>query len=405
MTPLDQIRTRYEAMSPFMDERLRRLWAGAEAMAAGPKGITLVAAATGLHRHTVAAGRAELEAPAASAASEERIRKPGAGRPKATERDPGLKAALEALIEPATRGDPESPLRWVSKSTQHLATVLIEQGHPVGRQAVGELLHDLGFSLQANRKTLEGAGHPDRNAQFEYINEEVKAFQAEGQPVVSVDAKKKELVGNFKNGGREWNPKGEPERVNVYDFVEELGRATPYGIYDIKHNEGWVSVGTDHDTAAFAVESIRSWWESMGRARYPSAKKLLITADGGGSNSRRSRLWKRELAALAEELNLEITVSHLPPGTSKWNKIEHRMFSFISMNWRGQPLTSHEIIVSLIGGTRTEAGLHVQCELDINAYPTGIKVTDEEMENLNIRPHAFHGEWNYTLSTQRVESQ
>jgi len=391
-------------MQPFLDERLRRVWAGAEAKAQGPGGIKLVAAATGLHRQTVGIGLREVEDPASSAPST-RIRRDGAGRPTATERDPGLRPALEDLIESATRGDPEQPLRWVSKSAQHLAKALGEGGHPTNRQTVCDILHELGFSLQANRKTLEGGDHPDRNAQFEYINASVKAFQADGQPVISVDAKKKELVGNFKNAGHEWLPEGQPRKVQVYDFVEELGRATPYGVYDVKHNEGWVSVGTDHDTAAFAVESIRSWWLAMGRVRYPAAKRLLINADSGGSNGRRNRLWKRELQRFAAEAGLDVSVSHLPPGTSKWNKIEHRMFSFISMNWRGQPLVTHATIVSLISATTTDAGLQIRCEVDPAKYPIGTKISDKEMKGLNLLLHSFHGEWNYTIFAQPVPDE
>jgi hypothetical protein len=305
---------------------------------------------------------------------------------------------LEGLVEPLTRGDPESPLRWTSKSLRKLATELQRMGHRVSYVLVRELLHTLRYSLQANRKTLEGGDHPDRDAQFSYLNQQAQAYLDAGEPVISVDAKKKELVGDFKNGGRELRPQGEPEQVRVYDFVDkELGRATPYGIYDLAQNTGWVNVGVDHDTAAFAVESIRRWWQGMGQARYPQATELLVNADGGGSNGSRVRLWKRELQKFADETGLAITVGHLPPGTSKWNKIEHRLISFITQNWRGKPLVSHEVIVSLIAGTRNAKGLRVECQLDTNRYPTGIKVTDSELAEVNLRRHEFHGEWNYTI--------
>lgn len=391
--------SRFQNIAPFLNERQRRIWAGNEAKALGHGGISLVAAATGLARATISQGMQEVGQVAPDIAPE-RVRRPGAGRKKAVVCDPGLKPALDALIEPATRGDPESALRWVSKSTAHLAQTLTAAGHPVSANTVSALLHEMDYSLQANKKTDEGKQSPDRNAQFEYLAAEVADFQARGQPVISVDAKKKELIGNYKNNGQEWHPEGAPKTVKVYDFIGELGRATPYGVYDLKYNEAWVSVGTDHDTAEFAVESIRVWWENMGKKRYPDAKELLITSDGGGSNGSRNRLWKRELGALATELGIAITVSHLPPGTSKWNKIEHRLFSFISMNWRGTPLVSYEVIISLIGSTTTASGLKVGCDQDPEPYEVGIKVTDAEMAALKLRRHTFHGEWNYTLDPQ-----
>ena len=312
--------------------------------------------------------------------------------------DPTLLEDLERLVEPVTRGDPESPLRWTCKSVRILAAELKRMGHRTSHRMVAELLHGLAYSLQANSKTLEGGTHPDRNAQFEHINRRVQAYLTTGDPVISVDTKKKELIGDFKNGGRELRPRGEPERVRVYDFlIPELGRVSPYGVYDIAKNAGWVSVGVDHDTATFAVESIRRWWESMGHQAYPEARRLLITADGGGSNGVRLRLWKRELQKLANELGLPITVCHLPPGTSKWNKIEHRLFSFISQNWRGKPLVSHEVIVNLIAATTTTSGLTVRCQLDRNTYPAGVKVSDKDMAEINVQPDSFHGEWNYTI--------
>jgi len=313
-------------------------------------------------------------------------------------KDPSLREDLERLVEPLTRGDPESPLRWTCKSVRKLAEELIRQGHQVSHQLVSEVLHELGYSLQANRKTREGGDHPDRDAQFEYINAQAASFLAAGEPVVSVDAKKKELVGYFKNAGREWCPQGEPEQVRVYDFpIRGLGRATPYGVYDLGQNAGWVNGGMDHDTATFAVESIRRWWNAVGQDQYPEAKRLLISADGGGSNGSRVRLWKWELQQLADETGLSITVCHLPPGTSKWNKIEHRLFAWISQNWRGKPLTSYAVILKLIAATTTEAGLTVQCQLDTNTYPAGRKLSDEEMATLSLLPDVFHGEWNYTI--------
>jgi Rhodopirellula transposase DDE domain len=328
-----------------------------------------------------------------------RVRRAGAGRKPATTTQPGLLDALRTLVAAAIRGDPEAALLWVSKSQRHLAQALAELGFAVSHKLVGRLLKQLGFSLQANRKTREGANHPDRDAQFEHINQRIKAFQADQQPTISVDTKKKELVGDFKNGGRELRPKGDPERVRVHDFkIPELGKVAPYGVYDIAANAGWVSVGIDHDTAAFAVESIRRWWLEVGTARYPHAKRLLITADCGGSNGVRVRLWKRELQALANQIGVAITVAHLPPGTSKWNRIEHRLFAFITQNWRGKPLLSHQVIVQLISATTTKTGLSVACRIDDNCYPKGITVSDQEMAAINLTCDDFHGDWNYTIS-------
>ncbi len=365
-------------------------------MTIGRGGITLVSRATGLSRKAISLGIKQLQEE--TTISPGRLRRVGGGRKKTVTKDLSLDGDLERLIEPVTRGDPESPLRWTCKSVRKLASELKRQGHQVSHQLVSELLHELGYSLQANRKTREGGEHPDRNAQFEQINAQTKIFLAQGEPVISVDAKKKELVGDFKNAGREWHPEGEPEEVRVYDFpIPGLGRATPYGIYDLERNRGWVNVGIDHDTAAFAVESIRRWWNQEGKQRYPEAKRLLISADGGGSNGSRVRLWKWELQQLADELGLAITVCHLPPGTSKWNTIEHRLFAWISQNWRGKPLVDYAVIVKLIAATTTEAGLTVECHLDTNRYPTGRKLSDEQMSTLFIVADAFHGEWNYTL--------
>jgi len=393
------IREKFVALAPVMDERTRRLWAATEANALGHSGQTLVARATGMSRSTLHLGLRELERDAAPAlAPGQRVRRRGAGRKALTERDPTLVAALETLVEPTSRGDPQSPLRWTCMSVRQLAAELRRQGHTVERQTVAHLLAALGYSLQANRKTKEGTSHPDRNAQFAYINTRVRAFQKRGYPVVSVDTKKKELVGDFKNGGQEWRPHGHPERVRVYDFVDEdLGKAIPYGVYDQAANMGWVNVGIDHDTAAFAVESLRRWWEHMGSQRYPSAPALLITADGGGSNGSRNRLWKVALQQLANDIGLRMAVCHFPPGTSKWNKIEHRMFSHISMNWRGRPLISHEVIVNLIANTTTQHGLTIKAALDTGRYPRGIKVTDQEFEKVKLKQAKFHGEWNYTI--------
>ena len=395
-----QLERRFARLSPHFDERLRRLWAAAEAEALGHGGAVAVARSTGVSRRAIAVGGQELRQKRTrkSQPALVRIRRGGGGRKKSIDKDPRLLTELLALVEPATRGDPENPLRWTSKSVRHLADELKARGLSASHQLVSELLASEGYSLQANVKTREGGTHPDRNAQFEHINERIRAAQAEGQPVISVDTKKKELVGDFKNSGREWHPKGQPEAVRVHDFIiPEMGRANPYGVYDLAHNRGWVSVGTDHDTAAFAVSTIRRWWAGMGAALYPKAKRLLITADGGGSNGSRNRLWKRELQAFAEDSGLRIDVCHLPPGTSKWNKIEHRLFSFISQNWRGKPLSSHEVIVQLIAATSNRKGLRVHAELDPATYPAGTKVSDEEMAKLRIELAEFHGEWNYSL--------
>ncbi len=393
----DLIKQRFTSLEPFLDERLRRLHAAAEAKAVGYGGVSAVARATGVSRRAIALGLQELAEPAA--ASVKRIRQPGGGRKRTVAKDATLLHDLAQLVEPVSRGDPESPLRWTCKSVRKLADELNRQGHQVSHRVVAELLQELGFSLQANRKMREGASHPDRNAQFEHINAQVQAYQSAGQPVISVDTKKKELIGDFKNGGREWRPQGDPETVRVHDFViPELGKATPYGVYDVTHNLGWVNVGIDHDTASFAVESIRRWWQLMGQPRYPNAQRLLITADGGGSNGSRLRLWKIELQKLADATGLEIAVCHLPPGTSKWNKIEHRLFSYISQNWRGKPLISHEVIVNLIAATTTKTGLKVRCQLDTQSYPKGIVVSDDELAQVNLQPADFHGEWNYVIS-------
>lgn len=396
VTVADQIAQKYETIAPLLDERQRRCWLGVEARAIGRGGVSLVAGATGASRSTVGAAVKEVSEPE-SATPEGRVRRVGAGRPPATAVDPALVAALEALVDPATRGDPLSPLRWTSKSTRTLAAELSGQGHRVGARTVAKLLHGAGYSLQAARKTREGGTHPDRDAQFRYLAEQVNAHLADGQPVISVDTKKKELVGEYKNGGREWQPKGEPEQVNVYDFIGEAGKALPYGAYDVGANTAWVSVGRDHDTATFAVATLRRWWTAMGRPLYPGATRLLICADGGGSNGSRVRLWKLELAALAAETGLTITVCHLPPGTSKWNKIEHRLWSHISMNWRGRPLESHETVVELIAATTTRTGLAVRAELDETDYPAGVKVSDAQMADLPLHRHDFHGDWNYTV--------
>jgi hypothetical protein len=393
----DPIRERFLALSPHLDERGRRMFAAAEARAAGYGGIAAVWRATGIAPSTIGRGLEELASGSGAALTQ--VRHPGGGRKPLTEHDRGLLTALLALIEPTERGDPETPLRWTCKSLRRLAAELCGQGHPISHTVVGELLKELNFSLQGNRKTREGDGHADRDAQFRYINKVTKAALATQQPVISVDTKKKELVGDFKNAGREWRPRGQPEEVRVHDFlIEELGRAVPYGVYDLAADVGWVSVGIDHDTAAFAVQTIRRWWQDVGRIRYPEAKRLVITADGGGSNGSRLRLWKRELQRLASEIGIDITVSHFPPGTSKWNKIEHRLFSFISQNWRAKPLISYRVIVNLIAATTTSSGLSVHCELDPNRYPKGILVSDEELAAINIKRAKFHGEWNYTIA-------
>lgn len=391
------IQGRYHAFAHLVDERVRRLALAAEAVAIGRGGQVAVARALGVSPRTIRQGMRELRHPD-QGVEKGRIRRAGGGRKRTVEHDPKLREDLEKLVEPTTRGDPESPLRWTCKSVRKLAEELRRQGHQTSHRMVAELLHELGYSLQANRKTLEGSGHPDRNAQFEHLNQAVQLQLSLGEPVVSVDTKKKELVGPFKNSGRELRPTGQPEEVLVHDFrIPQLGRVSPYGVYDVGQNEGWVSVGVDHDTAAFAVESIRRWWRSMGQPLYPAATRLLITADAGGSNGYRLRLWKLELQKLADETGLEMAVCHFPPGTSKWNKIEHRLFSAISQNWRGKPLVSHEVVVNLIGATTTRTGLRVRTGLDTNQYPAGRAVSDDEIETLYLRRDTFHGEWNYSL--------
>jgi hypothetical protein len=388
-------------LAPWLDERRLRLYVGAEALALGYGGTALVTQATGVSRPTITAGCKELLAagkrqPLQDASG--RIRNPGGGRKRTVDADETLRTDLESLIDPVTRGDPESPLRWTSKSVRTLADELQRIGHQTSHRMVAALLQAMGYRLQANRKTLEGSAHPDRDAQFAHIHQTVKAFQASNQPVISVDTKKKELVGDFKNTGRELRPKGAPERVRVHDFeIPELGKVAPDGVYDQTQKMGWVNVGTDHDTAAFAVASIRRWWHTMGQQVYPNAHRVLITADSGGSNGYRTRLWKTELQKVATETGLELSVCHLPPGTSKWNKIEHRLFSYLSQNWRGQPLVSHEVIVNLIASTTTRTGLTVRCELDTNKYPKGLRITDKELHRVNIIRDPFHGEWNYTI--------
>jgi hypothetical protein len=398
------IRTKFLVLRPVMDERLTRLWAGAEADALGGGGIATVERATGLSRTTIRTGRDELRG-GVTPDDVVAIRRPGGGRPRIEETSPAIVEALEALVDPVTRGDPESPLRWTSKSTRKLAGELTAQGYPVSPQKVGQLLHASGYSLQATQKTLEGTAHPDRNAQFEFINDQVDAFHARGAPVISVDTKKKELIGPFENGGREWQPAGTPVPVRVHDFIDDgLGKVIPYGVYDLAHNTGWVSVGTDHDTPAFAVRSIARWWRQMGKRTYPNARELFITADAGGSNSARSRLWKLELQRFATRTGLTISVSHFPPGTSKWNKIEHRLFCHITENWRGRPLVDRETVVQLIGSVRTTTGLTVKAELDTRAYPIGITVPDSDMENVVITRATFHGDWNYTIHPRAANS-
>jgi transposase len=393
------IQLRYGALDPVLDERSRRRFAAAEVLAAGRGGLAAVARITGIARSTINRGLAELRDSASLEAPARRVRRPGGGRKKLTQTDPTLLSDLQGLVEPTTRGDPQAPLLWTSRSLRNLAEALQAKGHRIGHNVVADLLRQLNYSLQSNRKTREGSNTADRDAQFHYINAQVTAALNAGQPAISVDTKKKELVGDFKNAGRELRPKGQPEAVRTHDFKDPaLGRAVPYGIYDIAGNTGWVSVGIDHDTASFAVNAIRRWWQEMGQARYPAASRLLITADCGGSNGARVRLWKLQLQALADELGLTITVCHLPPGTSKWNKIEHRLFSFITQNWRGKPLISYQAIVQLIAATTTRTGLNVKCEIDRGSYPAGIKVSDDEMAAINIKPHEFHGEWNYTIA-------
>jgi len=402
-SPVEMVRTKYVRLGPALNERARRLWAATEALALGHGGIAAVEEATGISHSTISRGIKELAS--GELMDPERARRPGGGRKRTVEKDPTLLADLDALVEPTTSGAPDAPLRWTSKSVRNLSSELQAQGHEVSHQSVADLLHGMDYSLQGNRKTREGTPHPDRDAQFRYINESVQSFQNERQPAISVDTKKKELVGDFKNAGREWRPQGSPEEVRVHDFpIPDQGKAIPYGIYDLARNEGWVSVGIDHDTASFAVNAIDRWWELMGRSAYPDATKLLITADGGGSNGSRVRLWKWELQQLANRTGLSITVCHLPPGTSKWNKIEHRLFSHIAMNWRGKPLVNLAAIVSLIGSTKTDRGLRVRSEVDHGKYPTGTVVTDEQMASVQIEKHAFHGEWNYTISPQNNRS-
>jgi len=393
-----KVKKKFEALAPHLDERMRRIVAASETLGEDYGAVSEVSRATGVSRRAISQGLLELQERTIEPRQQGRIRKGGGGRKRAVDIDPTLKSDLEHLIEPATRGDPESPLLWTCKSLRKLSEELKAMGHRINHQTVAALLHEMGYSLQANKKTIEETASPDRNEQFEYIYEKTREFQHEGQPVISVDTKKKELVGNFKNGGREWQPKGVPEKVNVHDFEDkELGKAIPYGIYDLMKNEGWVSVGIDHDTAAFAVASIEGWWETMGHKAYPDARNLMITADSGGSNGYRRRLWKAKLQEFADSSGLTVHVNHLPPGTSKWNKIEHRLFSFISQNWRGKPLISHEVIVSLIASTRTTKGLKVHCQLDRSQYPKGLKVTDGDMALLNIEYGSFRGEWNYII--------
>lgn len=390
------IKEKYELLKPVLNERSKRRFAAVEANAIGRGGIQIVSQATGLNRNTIARGIRELGQK--EEMNVERIRKPGAGRKKTKEKDPSLIEDIEKLIEPYTRGDPESPLRWTTKSLRKLEKELKKMKHKASRTLIAQLLHEKKYSLQANKKTNEGSNHPDRNTQFEYISKKVKEQLQLGDPAISVDAKKKELVGNFKNNGREWRPKGSPEEVKVHDFLDkELGKVCPYGIYDLALNKGWVNIGIDHDTAAFAVESIRQWWKKMGKKEYPKPKKLLITADTGGSNGYKNRLWKCEIQKLANEIGKPISISHFPPGTSKWNKIEHRLFSFISKNWRAKPLTSHEVIINLISSTTTETGLKVKCRLDKKKYPVGIRISDKEMKKINMERDSFLGNWNYTI--------
>jgi len=393
---VSHITKRFELLEPIFGEREVRMLVAAEAECLGRGGVTLVAEATGVSRRRIAEGIKQLR-------QEERLgkgrtRRKGGGRKRIIEKDADLERDLDLLLDPCTRGDPESPLRWTSKSLRKLAGELSTMGHKIGKSAVAGILRKMGYSLQGNRKTLEGSSHEDRDAQFQHISSSALKFFKDGQPVISVDAKKKELIGRFKNGGREYHPKGNPEEVSVYDFMDkQLGKGVPYGVYDTGKNEAWVSVGIDHDTASFAAEAIRRWWRYLGQESYPNAKRLLITADSGGSNGSRVRLWKVELQNLADELGMEISVCHLPPGTSKWNKIEHRLFSFITKNWRGKPLISHEVIVNLIADTTTSTGLKVRCELDTNAYPKGTKISDKELATINISKDNFHGEWNYTI--------
>ncbi len=392
------VATKYAALSGSLTERSRRLWAATEAMSLGHGGIALVERATGISRSTITRGIREVESGASDELPPERTRRPGGGRKRTTEKDRTLLEDLDALVEPVTRGDPDSPLRWTSKSVRHLADELTAMGHDVSYRLVARLLNESGYSLQANRKTREGSQHEDRDAQFRYIAQRVRRQFQQGAPAISVDTKKKELIGDFKNPGREWRPKGRPEPVRVHDFlIPDHGKAIPYGVYDLSRDEGWVSVGIDHDTASFAVHAVRRWWKLMGRAAYPDVDSLLITADAGGSNGPRVRLWKWELQKFANRTGLSITVCHFPPGTSKWNKIEHRLFSHIAMNWRGKPLVSLAAIVSLIGSATTRSGLRIRSEIDHGFYPLGVQITDQQMAKVQLQPHAFHGEWNYTI--------
>jgi len=409
MHEVERIREKFEVLRWVMDERVTRLWAAAEARALGRGGAAIVTEATGIRDKRIRLGMRDLDAVIASPPEEkpqfQRIRRPGAGRKPLTEKDPDLKRALETLVDPVTRGDPESPLRWTSKSKAKLAEELNAGGHRVSPTKVGRLLHEMGYSLQATSKTTEGAQSPDRNAQFEHINAEAKRFMKRGQPVVSVDTKKKELVGDFKNAGREWQPKGRPDEVRVHDFIDkELGKVIPYGVYDTARNEAWVSVGTDHDTAEFAVATLLRWWKTMGKKAYPDATELLVTADAGGSNGARSHLWKSELQTFADETRLRVSVSHFPPGTSKWNKIEHRLFSQITQNWRGRPLVSRETVVNLIANTTTTTGLRVRAKLDQRRYPTGVKVPKATMRSLAIERHRVLGNWNYAINPRAVDA-
>jgi transposase len=397
---IESIRRKYSAVRVVLHERGRRIWAASEARQLGRGGITLVGEALHMSHSTIRRGLKEIESD--DSLPQDRSRQPGGGRKKRTEQHPTLKAALDALVEPTSKGDPKSPLRWTTKSTRRLAEELQQQGFDITKSLVCTLLHELGYQLSANRKSDEGGTHPDRNAQFEYINEQSARFLRQHCPVLSVDAKKKELIGNFKQNGKEWRPKGQPELVKVYDFIDkELGKATPYGIYDLKENIGWVNVGIDHDTAEFAVESLRRWWNHLGKNLYPKAKEIFITADGGGSNSSRSRLWKYCLQEFANETGLTIQVSHFPPGTSKWNKIEHRLFNHISMNWKGQPLVSLDVIINLIGNTTSQTGLKVYAMEDRNVYPTKRKITDDEMEKINIVSNNAMEKWNYHIKPMK----
>lgn len=400
---VEAVRVKYKTLQTELDERGRRIWAASEAASLGHGGVAAVARATGLAESTLRAGKREMMSSAGVKQDvvARRIRKKGGGRKRLVEMDNDLLRLLDSLVEPTSRGDPMSPLRWTCKSTRRLSRELAANGHSISHSKVGQLLADLHYSLQSTRKRMEGKSHPDRNAQFEFINCKVINFQDRGQPVISVDTKKKELIGHFTNGGREYQPTGKPEDVETYDFSSLAdGKGIPYGVYDMTTNQGWVSVGTDHDTAQFAVQTIRQWWRQMGQVTYPQAKEILITADGGGSNGSRSRLWKLELQDFVDDTRLAVTVCHFPPGTSKWNKIEHRMFSHITKNWRGRPLTSHEVIVNLIANTTTDTGLKIQAALDSKEYPTGIKVSDEAMKALLISNHEFHGEWNYTICSR-----